>query len=341
MPVPALPRLGLGCAPLANLYQAVSEEEAEATVAAAFDASGGARAYLDTAPHYGLGRSEERLGRALAGRDRDTYLLSTKVGRRLRDLEPGETPDGQGFTDAPDRARVWDFTADGIRATLEGSLERLGVDAVDIVYLHDVEDHLPEVYAEGFPALAALRDQGLVKAIGFGMNYSGVMARLVADLDVDVVLCAGRWTLLERTALDDLLPVCERRGTQVVVGGVYNSGLLADPRPGAHYNYEAAPDDMLRRALDMAAVCGEFGVPLRAAALRFPFAHPSVVSALVGAASPAEVRDNAAMFGHHIPDDLWPALVERGLLDEDVPLPLTARLAANEAARQAASGPAE
>ncbi|MEE4544602.1 aldo/keto reductase [Streptomyces sp. V4-01] len=329
MPVPALPRLGLGCAPLANLYHAVSEEDAEATVAAAFDASGGAPTYLDTAPHYGLGRSEERLGRALAGRDRDTYLLSTKVGRRLRDLAPGETPDGQGFTDSPDRARVWDFTADGIRATLEGSLERLGVDAVDIVYLHDVEDHLREVYAEGFPALAELRDQGVVKAIGFGMNYSGVMARLVADLDVDVVLCAGRWTLLERTALDDLLPQCERRGTQVVVGGVYNSGLLADPRPGAPYNYAAAPPELLRRALDMAAVCAEFGVPLRAAALRFPFAHPSVACALVGAASAAEVRDNAAMFDHDIPDELWPALVERGLLDEDVPLPLTGRPAAH------------
>jgi D-threo-aldose 1-dehydrogenase len=338
MPVPALPRLGLGCAPLANLYHAISDEEAEATVAAAFDAFGGARTYFDTAPHYGLGRSEERLGRALAGRDRDSYLLSTKVGRRLRDLEPGETPDGQGFTDAPSRARVWDFTADGIRATLDSSLERLGVDAVDIVYLHDVEDHLSEVYDSGFPALAELRDQGVVKAIGFGMNYSDVMARLVADLDVDVVLCAGRWTLLERTALDDLLPQCERRGTQVVVGGVYNSGLLADPKPGAHYNYAAAPPELLQRALDMAAVCGEFGVPLRAAALRFPFAHPSVVSALVGAANEAEARDNAGMFGWDIPDELWPALVARGLLDEDVPLPLAARLAENAAAHAAGAG---
>jgi D-threo-aldose 1-dehydrogenase len=204
---------------------------------------------------------------------------------------------------------------------------RLGVDTVDIVYLHDVEDHLREVYATGFPALAQLRDEGVVKAIGFGMNFSGVMAKLVADLDVDVVLCAGRWTLLERTALDDLLPECERRGTQVVVGGVYNSGLLADPKPGAPYNYAAAPADLLQRALDMAQVCAEFGVPLRAAALRFPFAHPSVVSALVGAASEDEVRDNAAMFGYDIPDDLWHALVARGLLDEDLPLPLAADLA--------------
>lgn len=324
MPVPALPRLGLGCAPLANLYRAITDEEATATVAAAFETGA---TYLDTAPHYGLGRSEERLGRALAGRDRASYVLSTKVGRRLRDLEPGETADGQGFADSPARARVWDFSSDGIRASLESSLERLGVDAVDIVYLHDVEDHLREVYASGFPALADLRDQGVVKAIGFGMNYSGVMARLVADLDVDVVLCAGRWTLLERTALDDLLPECERRGTKVVVGGVYNSGLLADPKPGAPYNYAAAPEELLRRALDMAEVCAGFGVPLRAAALRFPFAHPSVVSALVGAAGPDEMRDNAEMFRYDIPDDLWHALVERKLLDDDVPLPLAATLA--------------
>ncbi|MFC4032237.1 aldo/keto reductase [Streptomyces polygonati] len=329
MPVPALPRLGLGAAPLANLYRTITDQESQATVAAAFDAGA---TYLDTAPHYGLGRSEERLGRALAGRDRSSYVLSTKVGRRLRDLGPGEVPDGQGFTDTPARARVWDFSAGGIRATLEGSLRRLGVDAVDIVYLHDVEDHLREVYASGFPALAELRDQGVVKAIGFGMNYSGVMAKLVADLDVDVVLCAGRWTLLERTALDDLLPECERRGTQVVVGGVYNSGLLADPKPGAHYNYAAAPEDLLRRALDMAQVCAEYGVPLRAAALRFPFAHPAVVSALVGAAGEDEMRDNAAMFDYDIPDDLWHALVERGLLDEDVPLPLATTVARNAAA---------
>ncbi|WP_433888357.1 aldo/keto reductase [Streptomyces sp. CA-111067] len=319
MPVPALPRLGLGCAPLANLYHPVSDEEAQQAVAAAFDNGAG---YFDTAPHYGLGLSEERLGRALDGRDRSSYLLSTKVGRRLRDLAPGERPDGQGFTDSPARARVWDFTADGIRATLESSLERLGVDSVDIVYLHDVEDHLPEVYDTGFAALAELRDQGLVKAIGFGMNHSDILAKLVDDLDVDVVLCAGRWTLLERTALADLLPACERRGTKVVVGGVYNSGLLADPKPGAHYNYAEAPQELLDRALHMARVCAEFDVPLRAAALRYPFAHPSVVSAVVGAANADEMRDNAAMFAREIPDALWHALVEQRLLDEDVPLPV-------------------
>ncbi|MFI0223752.1 aldo/keto reductase [Streptomyces lydicus] len=314
-----VPPLGLGCAPLGNLYRAVPEERAQDVVRAALAA--GAR-YFDTAPHYGLGLSEERLGRALRGRDRAGYTLSTKVGRRLRPLAPGEAPDGEGFVDTPARARVRDFSRDGIRATLEASLERLGVDAVDVVYLHDVEDHLREVYETGFPALAELRAQQVVRAIGFGMNDSGVLARLVADLDVDVVLCAGRWTLLERTAHDDLLPVCERRGTSVVVGGVYNSGLLAEPSPGARYDYAPAPPELLARARQLAAVCEEFGVPLKAAALRFPFGHPAVAAAVVGAATPEEMTENAALFRHPVPDALWHALVARGLLDAGLPLPL-------------------
>ncbi|BCK72321.1 hypothetical protein Srufu_062740 [Streptomyces libani subsp. rufus] len=196
------------------------------------------------------------------------------------------------------------------------------MDAVDIVYLHDVEDRLREVYETGFPALAELRAQGVVRAIGFGMNHSEVLARLVADLDVDVVLCAGRWTLLERTALDDLLPVCARRGTSVVVGGVYNSGLLADPSPGAPYNYAPAPGPVLDRARQLASVCAEFDVPLKAAALRFPFGHPAVAAAVVGAATPDEMAENARLFTHHLPDALWHTLVARGLLDPDLPLPL-------------------
>ncbi|QKV95880.1 aldo/keto reductase [Streptomyces sp. NA02950] len=314
-----VPPLGLGCAPLGNLYTAVPEARARATVRAALDAG---LSYLDTAPHYGVGLSEERLGHALAGCDRTAYTLSTKVGRRLRPRAPGEPAQPEGFADTPDRVRAWDFTRDGILAALETSLERLGVDAVDIVYLHDPENHIREIYETGFPALAELRDQKVVRAIGFGMNHSDVLARFVADLDVDVVLCAGRWTLLERTAYDDLLPVCQRRGTSVVVGGVYNSGLLATPGPGARYDYRAAPPETVERARRLAEVCAGFGVPLRAAALRFPFGHPAVAAAVVGCASPAEVHDNAALFGHDIPDELWRALVRRGLLDDDLPLPV-------------------
>ncbi|MFD9210540.1 aldo/keto reductase [Streptomyces sioyaensis] len=314
-----VPPLGLGCAPLGNLYRAVPEEQAREVVRTAL--ATGAH-YFDTAPHYGVGLSEERLGRALRDHDRVRYTLSTKVGRRLRPLAPGERAAGEGFVDTPARARMWDLSRDGIRATLEGSLTRLGVDAVDIVLLHDVEGRLREVYETGFPALAELRAQGTVRAIGFGMNHSDVLARLVADLDVDVVLCAGRWTLLERTAVDDLLPVCVRRGTSVVVGGVYNSGLLADPSPGAPYNYAPAPAPLLDRARQLASVCAEFDVPLKAVALRFPLGHRAVAAAVVGAATPAEMAENARLFTHDIPDALWHTLVARGLLDPDLPLPL-------------------
>ncbi|MCQ4046484.1 aldo/keto reductase [Streptantibioticus rubrisoli] len=313
-----VPPLGLGTAPLGNLYRAVTEQDARAVVAAALDAG---CHYLDTAPHYGLGLAEERLGRELAGRDRAAYRLSTKVGRRLRPLAPGEAVDGQGFVDTPPRAREWDLSRDGILATLEASLDRLGVDAVDIVYLHDVEGRERQVHETAFPALARLRADGTVGAIGFGMNHSGPLARFVADLDVDVVLCAGRWTLLDQGALADLLPVCLQRGTSVVVGGVYNSGLLADPRPGAPYDYRQAPPHLVARARALREVCARHGVPLRAAALRFPFGHPAVAAAVVGAASAAEVRDNAALFGWPVPDALWYELVDRGLLDEGVPLP--------------------
>ncbi|WP_199185832.1 aldo/keto reductase [Streptomyces carminius] len=314
-----VPPLGLGCAPLGNFHRTVGEEQARAVVDAAL-AEG--LTYLDTAPHYGVGLSEERLGRALAGRDRGSYVISTKAGRRLRPLEPGEEPpDGEGFLDTPPRARVWDLSRDGIRATVEASLERLGTDRVEIVLLHDVENHVREVYETGFPALAELRAEGAVGAIGFGMNHSDHLARFVADLDVDVVLCAGRWTLLDHRAAFDLLPVCARRGTSVIVGGVYNSGLLADPRPGAEYDYRPVPPDVLARARRIQVVCEEFGVPLRAAALRFPFGHPAVASVVVGAATEAEVRDNARMFARPVPDALWRALVESGLLGEDLPLP--------------------
>ncbi|MEU8786833.1 aldo/keto reductase [Streptomyces sp. NPDC048637] len=314
-----VPPLGLGCAPLGNLYRAVPEEQAREVVRTALAIGAG---YFDTAPHYGVGLSEERLGRALHGHDRAAYTLSTKVGRRLRPLAPGERAAGEGFVDTPARARVWDLSRDGIRATLDASLARLGVDAVDIVYLHDVEGRLREVYETGFPALAELRAQRVVRAIGFGMNHSAPPARLVADLDVDVVLCAGRWTLLERTAFDDLLPVCTRRGISVVVGGVYNSGLLADPSPGAPYNYAPAPAPLLERARQLAAVCAQFDVPLKAAALRFPFGHRAVAAAVVGAATPEEMAENARLFTHDIPDELWHTLVARGLLDPDLPLPL-------------------
>jgi D-threo-aldose 1-dehydrogenase len=209
----------------------VQDGVATATVRRAYET--GIR-YFDTAPHYGAGLAETRLGRALAAVPRDSYALSTKVGRRLA---PGAGADPQGFAEQLDLHREWDFSADGIRCCLEDSLARLGVDRVDVAYLHDPDDHEEEVYATAFPALAALRDEGMVGAIGAGMNQSAMLTRFVNRLDIDIVLLAGRYTLLDQSGLDDLLPACLAKGVSVVIGGVYNSGLLADPRPGARYDY--------------------------------------------------------------------------------------------------------
>ncbi|WP_433175663.1 aldo/keto reductase [Actinoallomurus sp. CA-150999] len=290
--------LAFGGAAIGGLYAPVPEVDATAAVRRAQERGIG---YFDTAPHYGTGRSEHLLGTALTGE----YVLSTKVGRLLVPLEPGEPPEDKGFADPPPYKRVWDWSADGIRRSLEESLKRLGVDHVDILYLHDPDDHEEEVYATAYPALAALREEGVVRAIGAGMNQTAMLTRFVERLDLDVVLCAGRYTLLDRSAEEDLLPACLRRGTSVVIGGAYNSGLLAG---GTTYNYEPAPPELLDRVAGLERVCAEHGVPLRAAALRFALRHPAVASVLVGCRSVAEVDDNTTLFETDIPEALWEAL---------------------------------
>jgi D-threo-aldose 1-dehydrogenase len=310
--------LGLGSAPLGNLYAALTEREAEATVRCALAAG---LTYLDTAPHYGLGLAERRLGRVLAGLPRDSFVLSTKVGRLVRPLDDGERADAQGFVDAPRAKRVWDFSRDGVVRSLEESLRRLGLDRVDVVLVHDPDRHEREAAEQAFPALAELRDQGVVRAIGAGMNQAEMLTRFVRDLDLDVVLVAGRYTLLDQRALAELLPACALRGVAVVVGGAFNSGLLADPRPGARYDYAPAPAALVARAARIGEVCARHGVPLRAAALAFPFGHPAVTSVLVGVRSAAEVEDDVAMHATAVPDELWRELASSGLLPGDVPVP--------------------
>ncbi|MFC1421078.1 aldo/keto reductase [Streptacidiphilus cavernicola] len=308
----AVTELGLGTAPLAGLFTPVGADEAAACVDAAWES--GIR-YFDTAPHYGIGLSERRLGAALRGRPRDSYTLSTKVGRLL---EPVAEPTGDdlanGFAVPATHRRVWDFSADGVRRSIDDSLARLGLDRIDIVYLHDPDDHGPQALAEAYPALEQLRAEGVVRAIGAGMNQSAMLTRFVRETDVDVVLLAGRYTLLDQDGLTELLPEAQRRGVGVVVGGAFNSGLLADPRPGATFDYTAAPDALLARALRIKAVCERHGVPLRAAALRFPLDHPAVRGVLVGARSAAEVADAATMTAHRIPPELWSELGSEGLL---------------------------
>ncbi|MFF9275654.1 aldo/keto reductase [Streptomyces griseosporeus] len=311
-------RLALGTGAFGNLYTPVSDEQAHAAVDAAW--RHGIRTF-DTAPHYGLGLAERRLGAALRERPRAAYSLSTKVGRRLEPHDGGGDDLAHGFAVPATHRRVWDFSADGIRRTLEDSLTRLGVDRVDIALLHDPDDHGEQAFREGYPALERLRAEGVVGAIGAGMNQTAMLTRFVRDTDVDVVLCAGRYTLLDQSALADLLPEARRRGTAVLIGGPFNSGLLADPTPAATYDYRQAPPALLDRALRLKAAAERHGTTLRAAALAFCAAHPAVAAVLVGARSAGEVDDCVRQFHASVPAGLWAELRESGLLPAEAPVP--------------------
>lgn len=273
--------------------------------------------YFDTAPHYGLGLSERRLGAALREHPRSAYTVSTKVGRLLEPRADGGDDLANGFAVPATHRRVWDFSADGVRRSLEASLERLGLDRVDVVYLHDPDDHAEQAFREGYPALERLRSEGVVGAIGAGMNQAEMLTRFVRETDVDVVLCAGRHTLLDRSAAVELLPAAAERGVSVVIGGAFNSGLLADPGPSATYNYAPAPPELLDRALRMKAVADRHGITLRAAALAFCAAHPAVASVLVGARSAAEADDCARQFATPVPEAFWQELRDTGLLPSE------------------------
>jgi D-threo-aldose 1-dehydrogenase len=301
-------RLGLGLAPIGGLYTPVSPDQAQSTVDMAWEL--GIR-YFDTAPLYGNGLSERRAGTALTGRPRAEFTLSTKVGRLLR---PGGGAGQQIWAEPADEAPVFDFTAEGARTSYRESLGRLGLDRADILHLHDPDEHYAEVVAGALPALVRLREEGRIGAVSAGANHGAILTGLVRTGELDCVLLAGRYSLLDQSARADLLPACAERGVSVIVGGVFNSGVLADPRPGATYEYAPADPEILERALAVQAVCERHGVPLRAAALQFPFTHPAVVSVLAGARSPAEVADAVRMFAVPVPDRLWRDLRDDGLL---------------------------
>lgn len=313
-PAVRLTALGFGAAQGGNLYRATTDEEFAAAVDTAW--AGGLR-YYDTAPHYGLGLSERRLGAALRTRPRDEYVVSTKVGRLLvPSPQDAHRRDPEGFDVPADHRRVWDFSRDGVLRSLESSLARTGLDRVDIAYLHDPDEHWEQAATEAVPALVELRDQGVVGAVGAGMNQSHLLTRFVRETDVDVVMCAGRYTLLEQGALADLLPAAEERGVGVVIAGVYNSGLLSRDRPPADatYNYQQAPPEALDRARRIADVCEAYGVTLPQAALAFVRSHPAVVSTVVGLRSSAQVTQTLARADADVPAALWPALRAAGLL---------------------------
>ena len=307
----AVPSLGLGTAAFGGLYAHVEVAETEAVVRRALAAG---VTYLDTAPQYGHGTSERRVGRALAGLAGldglpADVVLSTKVGRLVVPRPGGTESAGEGiFVDAPPSDVVFDFSPAGLERSLEASLERLGVPRVDVVYLHDPDDHVEQALTEAFGVLRRWRAEGVVGAIGVGMNQSAVPTRFVRECDPDVVLLAGRWTLLDRSGGADLLPACAERGASVVVGGVFNSGVLADPRPGARFDYAPASPATIARARALSDACERRGVPLKAAALQFPLRHPAVACVLTGARSEGELSESLAMLDVEVPEALWAEL---------------------------------
>ncbi|HKU34393.1 MAG TPA: aldo/keto reductase [Paenarthrobacter sp.] len=301
-----LGKLGFGAAGIGNLYRAIPDGEALATVLAAWDA--GIR-YFDTAPHYGLGLSEQRLGAVLRDKPRDEFVISTKVGRLL-EPSTGEGRDPEGFDVPASKKRVWDFSEAGIRRSIKDSLERLGLDHVDIAYLHDPDVHnLALGIEQGLPALEKLRSEGMVKAIGVGTNSAEAALECVEAADLDLVMLAGRYTLLEQPSVP-LLDRCVARRTGVVNVGAFNSGLLARPEvpDDAHYNYGQAPRAVVERARTLAAVCRSFSVELPTAALQFALRHPAVVNVTVGASAPEQITSNAVRMNEPVPEELWSAL---------------------------------
>jgi D-threo-aldose 1-dehydrogenase len=304
--VPELGRLGYGAANVGNLYRAMSDEAARAVLEAAWES--GIR-YFDTAPHYGLGLSERRLGAFLATKPRGDYVVSTKVGRLLRPSPEtaDRLDDANQFAVPASLRRVWDFSADGIRASLEESLERLGLAAVDVLYLHDPDEHdLAADLATGVPALAALREDGLVSAIGIGSKSTAALLAAVRTEALDLAMVAGRYTLLEQAG--DVVTACRETGVGIVAAAIFNSGLLSTPRPGDRYEYGAAPPEVLARAGRIADLCERHGVSLPEAALQFPLREPVVRSVVVGAANPEQVRENARRMQVEIPQALWEEL---------------------------------
>jgi D-threo-aldose 1-dehydrogenase len=313
-----LTALGLGGTSIGSLYSTLSEEDAVSTVSEAYNA--GVR-YFDTAPFYGAGSSERRMGKGLANRARTSFVLSSKCGRVLH-----EDPTGAGRTyhfphEEPMRAE-FDFSHDGILRSVEDSLERLGLDAIDVLYVHDPQGHWQQVLDESYPAMDRLRREGTVKAIGAGLNFSEVCYLLLRSADFDCFLLAGRYNLLEQHPLAEFFPLCERRGVGIVIGGPLASGILATGAvPGAHYQYRPATKDVIAEVNAIERVCRGHGVPLLSAALQFPLHNPLVASVIVGARTAAETAANVAAIQREIPASLWSDLKSEGLLHRDAPVP--------------------
>jgi D-threo-aldose 1-dehydrogenase len=324
-----VPVLGLGGAPLGDLYEKIPGERAQATLAAAYQ--GGARLF-DTAPLYGHGLSEHRFGHFLRQQPRDSYILSTKVGRWLEPHDP-ETLDRGQWAGGLNMKWTYDYTYDGVRRAIDQSFQRLGIERVDILLIHDIDiwsqgsreeyERQIKIAMDGaYRALDGLRSQGVIKAVGIGVNETDPCMRFARNCDMDCFLLAGRYTLLEQGGLDDLLPLAEQKKISFLLGGPFNSGILATgPVAGAKYNYKDAPPDILDRVRRIEAVCKRHDVPLAAAAIQFPLGHARVASIIPGAVRPEEVTQNAALMTRKIPADLWSELRQEGLLRPEAPVP--------------------
>ncbi len=323
--------LGCGTAPLGNLYYGISDDEAHATLEAAWAAD---MRYYDTAPQYGLGNSERRIGRFLRPKDRASYVLSTKVGRLLALSSPQDRLGIGKWFEVPSRREVYDYSYDGVMRSVEFSLERTGLDRFDILYAHDLDvfthgsqakrdAYIDALFNEGgYKAMLAMRDQGVVRAIGAGVNEWQAAQMLAERGDMDLFLLAGRYTLLEQEPLESFLPMCVERGIGIALGGVFNSGILATgPVEGAWYNYNPAPPEIIERVRKLEAVCQRHGVRLIDAALRFPLAHPAIVSILVGAKHPKEASAAPELLNAVVPPALWQDLKAEGLVRADAPVP--------------------
>jgi D-threo-aldose 1-dehydrogenase len=297
-------RLSLGTAAIGGLYTSVSDEDCTETILTAVD---NGINFIDTAPHYGKGTSERRIGRALAGRDRSTFVISTKIGRLL---VPSTTDIDDFFMDADNTVeRKFDFSASGVRQSLEGSLERLGMDSVEVLFIHDPDENADAAIIEAYPELDRMRSEGIIKAIGVGMNQCETPTRVIKETDIDMVLIAGRYSLLDQRALIELLPTALERNVDIIAAGVFNSGILANPVKGATYDYVPASDELLAKALRIREVLDGHQVSLTSAALQFPLRHPAVKSVLVGCRSAGEVKTNIDAFNLPIENKVWDDLV--------------------------------
>lgn len=308
--------IGLGSAPLGGLFAPVSDADAEATLAAGWSA--GIRFY-DTAPLYGFGLAERRLGAFLRQQPRESYAISTKVGRLLR--PEANSAEDDHYKGAPALRPQFDFSYDGVMRSVEESLDRLGLDRVDVLLVHDPDDHYDAAVNGAFRALMRLRDDGTVKAIGSGMNQSEMLTRFAEAVPVDCFLLAGRYTLLDQGALEALFPVCAAKNIGILLGGIYNSGILANPHTGAKFNYQDADAALVARVLALDELCRKHGTELKAAALQFCMAHPAVTVAVMGARNAAEVADNIAMSERTVPQAFWQELRAKDLVDARAPLP--------------------